>query len=414
MSSSGAEAVPPAVIHSRGMQRGLIALVQVLGLATWFSASAVVPMLEVEWGISHAAAVWLTAATQLGFVAGAVASAVLGLADRMPAHLLIALSTLGATAFTLCFAWFANSLALAIPLRFATGVFLAGVYPVGMKLMASWAPPSSRARSMGLLIGALTVGSALPHMIGTIDWDWRLLMTAAALVTLGGGVVCIAFVRPGPFLTRSSFTPDPKYVLRMFADVRARLVNFGYLGHMWELYALWTWLPIFAAYALAEQSGGGGDGPSRSVMSLSAFLAIGVAGLVGALIGGWTADRWGRPRTAAGALIVSGACCLLSPLAFTWAPVVLLVFGAVWGASVIADSGVFSTMLSEVVDGPQAGTALTAQTAAGFLLTVVSIQIVPLFAGLVGWQWALSILALGPVIGVVSMLGFRRLAVPVG
>lgn len=391
-------------------QRGLIALVQVLGLATWFSASAVVPTLEADWGISHAAAVWLTASTQLGFVAGAVTSAVLNLPDRMPAHALLALSAVGATVFTLGFAWFANGLWVAIPLRFATGVFLAGVYPVGMKLMASWAPPASRARSMGLLIGALTVGSALPHMIGAIDWDWRWLMTAAALVTLMGGVICIAFVRPGPFLAKSSFVPDPRYVLRMFADMRARLVNFGYLGHMWELYALWTWLPMFAAYALAAQTGGRG-GPDQSVMSLAAFIAIGGAGLLGSLLGGWTADRWGRPRTAAGALIVSGACCALSPLAFTWGPAALLVFSIVWGASVIADSGVFSTMLSEVVEGPQAGTALTAQTAAGFLLTVVSIQIVPLLAALVGWQWALSILALGPVVGVVSILRFGRIRV---
>lgn len=390
---------------SAGVQRALIAIVQVLGLATWFSASAVVPSLQDEWGISLGQAVWLTASTQLGFVVGAVLSAWLNLADRFAAYKLLAVSTLGAALLTLGFAWWATSLATAIPFRFATGLFLAGVYPVGMKLMASWAPSNQRARSMGLLIGALTVGSALPHVIGVIEWDWRLLIAAAAVVTLIGGAICLAFVRPGPYLSKSAFTPDPKYILRMFSERRARLVNFGYLGHMWELYALWTWLPLFAVFAMTA-SGEPGDAPTAQTMGLMAFAAIGIAGLLGALIGGWMADRWGRARSASIALAVSGLCCLASPLAFVGGPAVLMVIAFVWGASVIADSGVFSTMLSEVVDGPHAGTALTAQTAAGFLLTVISIQIVPLIAEVVTWQYALVILAVGPVLGVISMVRF--------
>ncbi|WP_051772510.1 MFS transporter [Saccharothrix sp. NRRL B-16314] len=396
----------PSALGTPRLQLSLIAAVQVLGLATWFSASAVVPSLQAEWRISLTAAVWLTVSTQLGFVVGAVASAALNLADRMPAHALLALSATGAAGFTLAFAWLADGLALAVPLRFATGVFLAGVYPVGMKLMASWAPRESRGRSLGVLIGALTLGSALPHIIGTIDWNWRLLMTAAASTTVIAALLSATLVRSGPYLTKAAFIPDPAYVVKMFRERRPRLINFGYLGHMWELYALWTWLPLFGAIAVRESNLGG------RTTSIATFLAIGVAGVAGCLIGGWAADRLGRSRTATAALAVSGTCCLLSPLAFVAGPAVLFVFAMVWGASVIADSGVFSTMLSEVVDGPHAGTALTAQTASGFLLTTVSIQIVPVLASLVTWQFALVVLAAGPIAGVAALSRYKTAGAP--
>ncbi|GAA2669757.1 MULTISPECIES: MFS transporter [Actinosynnema] len=378
-----------------GPQRALTALVQVLGLATWFSASAVVPSLRAEWGIDLTAAVWLTAATQLGFVVGALASAALALADRVPAHLLLAAGATGAATCTLAFALLADGLATAVPLRFATGLFLAGVYPVGMKLMASWSAPDRRARAMGLLIAALTLGSALPHLIGVLAWPWRPLMSAAACATLVAALLSAALLRPGPHLARSAPARDPAYALTLFRERAPGLVNLGYLGHMWELYALWTWLPLFGADAVRDLD--------PRTAGLAAFTAIGVAGVAGCLLGGWAADRFGRPRTAATALAVSGACCLLSPLAHAAPPPVLLAFAAVWGAAVIADSGVFSTMLSEVVDGPRAGTALTAQTAAGFLLTVVAIQLVPLVAEAVTWRYALVVLALGPVVGVLAL-----------
>jgi len=216
-----------------------------MALAVWFSASAVVPSLQLEWRISPVAAVWITASTQVGFVFGAVVSALANLADRLRPDLLLAWSACGAAASTVVFALWTNEAALAILLRFATGVFLAGVYPVGMKLMASWSSPAQRGRAFGLLIGALTLGSTLPHLIGAFELPWNTVLLVASGVTLGGGLLCATAVRPGPLVEHRSVRLDPGFLLRMLRNRGQRLVNISYFGHMWELYALWTWLPSF-------------------------------------------------------------------------------------------------------------------------------------------------------------------------
>lgn len=390
------------------VQRGLIALVQVLAMGVWFSASAVVPALASQWHMSAGVGAWLTAPVQAGFVAGAVVSAGFGLADRMPPHLLAASCAASAAGCTLVMALFADGPAAAVPLRFATGVFLAGVYPVGMKLMASWSRPAGRALAMGVLIGSLTLGSALPHLIdGLWRLNWRTVLAAAAATAFLGAVVAGALVRPGPRFPSASGTGHPRYAVAMFADSGPRLINLAYFGHMWELYALWTWLPAFLAASTTAPTG---LPPSASpgTSGIDAFLTIGVAGLAGCLIGGWAADRLGRAATAATALTVSGACCLLSPLFFDAGRPWLLAFAAVWGAAVIADSGVFSTLLSETADQRYVGTALTAQTAIGFLLTIVTIQLIPLIATAADWRYAFLVLAAGPLAGLLAMTTFRR------
>jgi MFS family permease len=385
------------------LQRAAVAVVQVLGLAVWFSVSAVVPGLRAEWGIGAAAAVWLTGAVQLGFVAGAVGSTALNLADRVRPHLLLAASAAAAAVCTLLLALFVDGMAGAIPLRFLTGMFLAGVYPVGMKLMASWSDRAGRGRALGVLVGALTLGSALPHLIGGLGpLPWRSVLLAAAGIGALGAVVALGVVRPGPHLAGAPPTPNPRYAIAMFAERGPLLANLGYFGHMWELYALWTWIPGFllaapAAAALPVSTG------------LVVFVAIGVAGAAGCLLGGWGADRYGRSPAAVAALAVSGVCCLLSPLAFAAGPALIVAFCVLWGAAVIADSGVFSTALSEAADPRYLGTALTAQTAIGFALTVVSIQLVPLLAEAAGWRFAFLLLAPGPLLGALAMraLGSR-------
>nr|WP_296067603.1 MFS transporter [uncultured Actinoplanes sp.] len=391
-----------------GAQRALIAAVQVLSLAVWFSASAVVPSLRASWGISETASVWLTASVQLGFVAGAITSTAFNLADRVRAHLLMAVCALLAAACTGLFALAVDGLASAIPLRFLTGVFLAGVYPVGMKLTGSWAPPSRRGLAFGVMIGALTVGSALPHLIsGLGDLPWRGVMSAAAACAVLGALVAVTLVREGPQFTQGTPPkPHPRYALAMFGQRGPRLVNLGYFGHMWELYALWTWLPSFLIAGTAARTG-----EQDSNVDLLAFVAIGIAGVAGCLAGGWAADRFGRSRAAVTALVVSGTCCLISPLFFTAPPLLTVLLGVVWGAAVIADSGVFSTSLSEVADKRYVGTALTAQTAIGFALTVVTIQLVPVLADAVGWRWAFWLLVPGPVVGALAMTAFGRRAV---
>jgi MFS family permease len=391
------------ILSRTNRQRATVALVEVLALSVWFSATAVAPSLRAEWGIGSTASVWLTASVQIGFGVGAVTSAVFNLADRTPPQQLLAASALCAATCTAVLALFVNGLAAAIPLRFLTGMFLAGVYPMGMKLMASWSQSTDRGRTFGILLGALTLGSALPHLIsGPRPLPWRTVMLAAAALTATGAIVALALVRPGPHLDIRAITPNPRYAIAIFAQRGPRLVSVGYFGHMWELYALWTWLAMFVAAGRAER----GDAAASST-GLIAFVAIGIAGTAGCLLGGWASDRFGRPPAAVAALVISGACCLASPVFFTAPTAVLIVFLLVWGAAVIADSGVFSTSLSETTDPRFVGTALTAQTAIGFLLTVVTIQLVPLVADLIGWQYAFLLLAPGPLIGAVAMSALR-------
>ncbi|WP_211323252.1 MFS transporter [Amycolatopsis palatopharyngis] len=387
-------------VLSSGLQRGAVAFVQVLGLAVWFSMSAVVPSLQGDWAISAAEAVWLTGSVQVGFVAGAITSTALNLADRIRPHLLLAASATLAAACTVALALWIHGMAGAVPLRFLTGMCLAGVYPVGMKLMASWAGRSGRGLALGILIGALTLGSTLPHLIsGLGSLPWRDVLLTASGLGLLAGLVALTMVRPGPHLAASAPSHNPRYAIMMFRERGPRLVNLGYFGHMWELYALWTWIPTFLLTSSAAPQLPGSVG-------IFVFIAMGIAGVAGCLLGGWCADRFGRSPAAVTALIISGLCCLISPLAFDSGPAFLVVFCLIWGASVIADSGVFSTSLSETADPRYVGTALTAQTAIGFALTVISIQLVPLIADWVSWRYAFLLLAPGPLIGALAMRAF--------
>ncbi len=401
---AGHDSVQGGATVNVGTQRGAIAAVQVFGLAVWFSMSAVVPSLRADWGLTAGGAVWLTASVQFGFVAGAVASTALNLADRVPAHRLLAASAAAAAVCTAVLALCADGPAVAVPLRFLTGVFLAGVYPTGMKLMASWAGSAGRGRTMGVLIGALTLGSTLPHLIaGLGSLPWRGVLLTAAAAGFVGAVIALLLVRLGPHAAPTAPARNPRYALTMFTERGPRLANLGYFGHMWELYALWTWIPAFLlATPAADELPGS--------VAVTVFLTMGIGGAAGCLLGGWGADRFGRPPAAMAALLTSGLCCLLSPFLFHAPPPLLFAFCALWGAAVIADSGVFSTALSEVADHRYIGTALTGQTAIGFALTVVTIQLTPLLADAIGWNLAFLLLAPGPLAGALAMRAFGRTA----
>jgi MFS family permease len=368
-------------------------------MTTWFSASAVVPQLRAEWGLGDTAAAWLTVAVQLGFVAGALASSVVNLADVVPPRVVILAGAVGAAGANAALAA-VDGPGAAIPFRFATGFFLAGVYPPALKLMATWFR-RGRGTALGVIVGALTVGSAGPHLVnglGGLEWETVVLVTSA--LTLAGGALAFVAVPEGPFpFPRATF--DPRQAGLVFRNRGVRLASLGYFGHMWELYAMWAWFLLFFSDALAERGDSVG---SRAAYATFAVIAVGGAGC---WAGGVLGDRWGRTATTAAMMTASGACAVAIGLLFgapTW---LVLVVGLVWGFTVVADSAQFSTMVTELADQSYVATALALQLAVGFTLTVATIWLVPYLEDAVGWRWAFAFLAPGPALGVVAMLRLR-------
>lgn len=386
------------IAAARNRQLAVVAVVQVLAMTTWFSASAAVPSIRAEWGTSARDATWLTSAVQLGFVAGALTSAMLNLPDRVPLHRLMAGAALGAAVATASIAAFADDLGTALPLRFLTGMALAGVYPPALKLITTWFD-TGRGLALGVILGALTLGGAVPQLIAGAELPWRRALCVAAGLGVAAAALALVVVRPGP-LAINAPPFDPRQALVLFRERDSRLATIGYLGHQWELYAMWTWLPAFLTASYAQRHGDLGWAPGPHT---AAFLAVGVSGAAGCVLAGWWGDRFGRARLAAMAMAISGTCCFTAAALYGARPAVLLPLVTIWGAAVIADSGLFSACISESVDPRYIGTALTTQLALGFGLTVFTIQAVPTLVAVGGWRLPIALLGLGPVIGTVAM-----------
>ena len=378
----------------------LISTSILFAMALWFGVSAVAPQIAKEWRLDAAATSWLTLAVQLGFVAGTLISATINLADIIRPRLLIALCAILGAIANATFALIAHDVTTAIVLRFITGACLAGVYPPGMKLIATWFR-EGRGAALGVLIGALTLGKGSPYLINAIgSSNWRVNVGVASVLAAISAMLVVAFVREGPLaLPNQPF--DITQAGRVFANRGVRLANFGYFGHMWELYAMWTWAPAMIRASLAVS----GDPPMYA--EVASFVVIG-AGAIGCVIAGRIADRVGRPLVAGTAMAISGACCIAVGFLYGRSPILLLILAAIWGATVVADSAQFSASVTELGDPRYVGTALTIQTCIGFLITTVSIWMIPLLVARVTWRYAFASLAIGPILGIIAMIRLQR------
>lgn len=377
----------------------LLALAQVLAMSLWFVSAAILPEIGREVALTPGRAAALSSAVQLGFVAGALGLAIHGTADRLDPRRVMAVSAALSALATLALLAVPTGGAAQVALRGLTGACLAGVYPVGMKIAVGWGL-RDRGLLIGLLVGALSLGSALPHLIAFAGGaEWRVTVVTAAGLAAAGGLLALG-TRLGPHHGRAGGF-DPRALRLAWTERRLRLAFAGYLGHMWELYAFWAWIGAATAAAFAGRLGAEAEPAAR----LLTFAAIALGGLM-CVPAGWLADRIGKARVAQGAMALSGAAALAVAATLggpVWLTAALVL---VWGAAVIPDSAQFSALVADAAPPERAGSLMTLQTALGFTLTFATVQAVPRVAEALGWPGTLALMALGPFAGIEAM---RRL-----
>ena len=380
-----------------------LVIAEIAAMALWFVSSAVLGDMQAESSMSETIAALLTSSVTAGFVVGALSLSILGLADRYDPRLVFAIAAVAAA--------LANAGLLLVPIghegaiamRFITGVCLAGVYPVGMKIMVGWGL-HDRGLLVGLLVGGLTLGSAFPHLLAWVGGaQWRLTTGIASFLALLAALMMLK-VSLGPWHARAARF-DPGAIRLAWVDQRLRRAFMGYLGHMWELYALWAWVGVAAAASYSTRMA---SDDANSLAKLTAFIAIGSGALMCPLAGIY-ADRIGKARITIIAMAISGSAAIATAVAFGGpVPLVFALF-VIWGLAVIPDSAQFSALVADIAPAESAGSLMTLQTALGFLLTLITVQLTPLLASHVGWPIVLAALALGPVFGIIAMRPLQKL-----
>ncbi len=382
----------------------LVSFSTLLSLSVWFSTNAISTVLEIEKGFTIDDIAWLTISVQLGFVTGSLILSITNIPDIVNSRIVFSVSCVLAAVINVVLLLPQVGTNEAIAARFLTGVFLGGVYPLAMKIISGWFN-SSRGIAIGIIIASLTLGSGSPHLLKSLFVSqWEITLIVSSFLSVIGGLIVLLFVRDGPYdVLAARF--NPTYVLTIMKSRALQLVFIGYLGHMWELYAMWVWIPSFLASIYSNRIVLFG---LFELSSLIAFLVF-LSGAVGCVMGGLLAERWGRTATTSWALALSGGTALcIGFLPAGWTQIIFFM-ALLWGFTVIADSAQFSTAITELADDSYRGTALALQTGLGFLLTVITIRLVPIIQSHIGWGWAFAFLSVGPVLGILAMVKLRNL-----
>ena len=382
----------------------LVSFSTLLSLSVWFSTNAISTVLEIEKGFTIDDIAWLTISVQLGFVTGSLILSITNIPDIVNSRIVFSVSCVLAAVINVALLLPQVGTNEAIAARFLTGVFLGGVYPLAMKIISGWFN-SSRGIAIGIIIASLTLGSGSPHLLKSLFVSqWEITLIVSSFLSVIGGLIVLLFVRDGPYdVLAARF--NPTYVLTIMKSRALQLVFIGYLGHMWELYAMWVWIPSFLTSIYSNRIVLFG---LFELSSLIAFLVF-LSGAVGCVMGGLLAERWGRTATTSWALALSGGTALcIGFLPVGWTQIIFFMT-LLWGFTVIADSAQFSTAITELADDSYRGTALALQTGLGFLLTVITIRLVPIIQSHIGWGWAFAFLSVGPVLGIFAMVKLRNL-----
>ncbi|MCP8616239.1 MFS transporter [Salirhabdus salicampi] len=372
-------------------------------LSLWFSATAIISELHKVWDLSPLLKSWVTASVHIGFISGTLISACLGITDRYNNRSIFSVLALFGAIFNGLLI-FVNNAFIGIILRLLTGLALAGVYPPAVKLLTQWFP-RKRGTAMGVLIGALSLGSALPHVIVTIfsfmNWQY-VILASSCLALVAAIIVRFILIDKEPLAQHHKFSM--KILKKVLQNRPVMLANFGYFGHMWELYGMWTWLPAFLMVSFNVESGN----VSSLFPAFVAFVAIGIGGGVGCVIGGIWADKIGKSKFTILALSISAMCSCTIGFTYGKSIWVTVIISTLWGMSVIGDSGQFSASVAEFAQPEYIGTALTFQMSVGFFVTTIPIYLISILQPMIGWEWVFTILSIGPILSIVSMMKLRR------